>query len=69
MNAKDLHCPYDKILMREFFNYIVSTGYHMYKNEFELVQISLSLFMHSKLRNLIKIVIFQAETDAQFLGV
>lgn len=35
MKATDLHCPYDKILIREFFNYVVLTAYHLYKDDFE----------------------------------
>jgi len=35
MNANELHCPYDKILIREFLNYIVLTAYHLLKNKFE----------------------------------
>ena len=35
MNVNDLHCPYDKILIREFFDYIVLTGYHLYKDDYE----------------------------------
>jgi hypothetical protein len=35
MIADELHYPYDKILIREFFNYIVLTGYHLYKDKFE----------------------------------
>ena len=35
MNANELHCPFDKILIREFFNCIVLTAYHMYGEEFK----------------------------------
>lgn len=34
MTANDLHCPFDKILIREFFNYNVLIAYHLYKSEF-----------------------------------
>ena len=33
-SSNDLHCPYDKILMREFFDYVVIIAYHLYKDEF-----------------------------------
>ncbi len=35
MNANELHCPYDKILIREFLNYIVLTAYQLLKNKYE----------------------------------
>ncbi|CAF0869215.1 unnamed protein product [Brachionus calyciflorus] len=35
MNANDLHCPFDKILMRDFFNHIVIIAYHLYNEQFE----------------------------------
>lgn len=35
MNGSELHCPYDKILIREFLNYIVLTAYHLHKDKFD----------------------------------
>lgn len=35
MNTDDLHCPYDKILLRDFFNHIVLIAYHLYHNQIE----------------------------------
>lgn len=35
MSPNELHCPFDKILMREFFTYNVLIAYHLYKNQFE----------------------------------
>lgn len=34
MNGNELHCPFDKILIREFFTYNVLIAYHLYKDEF-----------------------------------
>ena len=35
MNPSELHCPFDKILMREFFTYNVLIAYHLYKKQFQ----------------------------------
>lgn len=35
LNGNDLHSPYDKILIKDFFNYIVLISYHLYSEQHE----------------------------------
>jgi hypothetical protein len=35
MTGGDLHCPFNKILLREFFNYNVLIAYYLYKDKFK----------------------------------
>jgi len=35
MRTDDVHCPFNKILLREFLNYNVLIAYYLYKDEFK----------------------------------
>ena len=40
--SEEPHCPYDKILFREFLHYIVAIAYAIYSSEHEYVYFDIS---------------------------